>query len=143
MNIYHYNKVTGEYLGETEAKLDPLDKNPLIPANATEDKPPNAPAKKAVIRVGNAWELIDDFRGEIWFAGFGAPEEITGIGTPKGLTKNEPPSFTVIQPSPQEQNDQIARALANEGTRKLFEVLAEANGMNMGQLISAARSKNT
>lgn len=67
MKIYNYNNITGEYLFESDARISPLDGLPLIPAGATSIKPPETSEKKAIIFNGNSWDLVDDFRGEIWY----------------------------------------------------------------------------
>lgn len=60
MKIYHYNANTKEYMGEGKADLSPLDlllgqEVWLIPANATELKPPPHISKKDVVYINNEW----------------------------------------------------------------------------------------
>lgn len=82
MNIYHYDAVASEYLGVSQAKLDPLDKLPRIPAHATTDKP-SAPLLGSVMIFSNgAWSEAVDNRGTIYYDGDENPIEITGIGAP-------------------------------------------------------------
>lgn len=65
MNIYHYDQITGEYTGVSEAKLDPLELEInkqeiyLLPAFATFDKPPDIEDGKKIIMVRGAWLLVE------------------------------------------------------------------------------------
>ena len=67
MQIYNYDRVTKEYIGETLAEKDPekslkLDKFvPLIPACATLEKPLEAKEGYAVV-FNNGWEYVADNR---------------------------------------------------------------------------------
>lgn len=143
--LYHHHGVTGEYLGQSEARLDPIDKKPLIPANAVTEKPPAVPAKKKAVRVGGTsggWMAVDDFRGETWFKGHGKPVEITDLGTPQGMTRNEPQA-----PIPRKRNKAEIEATidalidGDSGWRMIIEALAENQGMDLPQLRAAAKSK--
>lgn len=59
-NIYHYDPVTGDYLGAGEADKDPLEPgNWLIPANATAVTPPAAIQGKRRVFDGQNWGLVD------------------------------------------------------------------------------------
>lgn len=60
MKIYHYHSITKEYLKEGEADISPLDllygeEIWLIPANATDIKPPPHISKKDVVFLNNEW----------------------------------------------------------------------------------------
>lgn len=59
MKIYHYHPVTKEYLGESIADESPLEKGVfLIPANATNKKPPSYAMALEVIRFTNGdWKI--------------------------------------------------------------------------------------
>lgn len=101
MNIYHYQPDTFEYLGTSEAKIDPLETAKagvpvyLIPANATKDQPPEAGTNQRARRNGDAWELVDDYRGqEYWNKDTGAKITITALGDaiPAGHTLQAPPA---------------------------------------------------
>ena len=69
MIIYNYDPITKEYIGECEAALDAAEskiqgKNIyLIPANATEIKPPKA-KKNEIAIYDNGWKIEADFRGQ-------------------------------------------------------------------------------
>ena len=69
MQIYNYDEKTKEFISEAVAELDPIEKKPLIPANATAIEPL---AKKDGFAVcfnekSQAWEYKKDLRGkEFW-----------------------------------------------------------------------------
>jgi len=42
MHVYHYDPTTGRYRGDSEARLDPREHTPLVPAHATLQDPPEA-----------------------------------------------------------------------------------------------------
>jgi len=101
MNIYHYHPDTFEYLGASEAKIDPLETAKaggqvyLIPANATTDQPPEAGTNQRARRNGDAWELVDDYRGqEYWDKDTAEKITITelGITIPNDCPKQAPPA---------------------------------------------------
>jgi len=101
MNIYHYHPNTFEYLGASEAKIDPLETAKagvpvyLIPANATTDQPPEAGLNQIARHNSGAWELVDDFRGqEYWDKDTGTKITITDLGMaiPNGYPTQAPSS---------------------------------------------------
>lgn len=99
MNIYHYHPDTYEYLGVSEAKIDPLEtvkageKVYLIPAHATTDQPPKVGSNQIARRTGDTWDLVDDYRGQTyWHKDTGAKITITAMGEtiPGGHATQEP-----------------------------------------------------
>lgn len=69
MLIYNYDPITTEYTGYSEADLDPAESKAqgkdvyLIPAYATDKKPPKAKANEVVI-YDNGWQIKADYRGK-------------------------------------------------------------------------------
>jgi hypothetical protein len=69
MKIYHYHHETGEFLGCTDASLDPLESKVqghdvfLIPAHAAEIAPPELQKGKARVFRNGEWLQIEDHRG--------------------------------------------------------------------------------
>ena len=65
MKIYHYDPNTKEYLGSSDARLDPLESSKqqgpiyLIPANATTIVPPPIPEGKTVLLDNKTWIEVD------------------------------------------------------------------------------------
>ena len=112
-NLYHYHKNTGEFLGSTTARLDPLEtikqgKNIyLIPGNATDQIPPEAQANEKAIYQDNKWLLISDFRGAIYYKANGTKITINSLGqiVPQGALLEPPPPLTL--PLTQNQLDKI------------------------------------
>jgi hypothetical protein len=80
MNIYHYNPVTKEYIGQSVADLDPIDKQPLIPAFATDIAPPTQGANQVAQWDGAAWVLVDDYRGQVFYDATGVEHKIDSLG---------------------------------------------------------------
>jgi len=66
MQIYHFNHETGEYVGSSEARLDPVAGTPVMPAFATSAAPPEPVVGKAIVidHDSGQWVLKDDLRGQ-------------------------------------------------------------------------------
>ncbi len=93
MKIYHFDE-KGLYLGESEADKSPLEKDVyLIPANATDTKPPTAGINQVAKFDGNQWALIPDFRGIKYWTADHVQHEITEAGQllPDDFYLNDPP----------------------------------------------------
>ena len=68
MKIYNYNKETGEFLSESEAKKNPLEKDKyLIPKNATKDAPLENKDGFARCFLNGKWEYVVDNRNKTYF----------------------------------------------------------------------------
>ena len=96
MNIYNYIEETGEYVGSSTARVNPLEEGKfLIPANATTIEPLAPKENFAVIFNGSSWEYIEDNRGTAYDAS--RPVEMRQIkvdylgALESGITKEEPP----------------------------------------------------
>lgn len=69
MKIYNYN-ASGFFICETDADIDPLESKKngenvyLIPAYATNIKPPDITVNQRLIFVDNAWEIEEDYTME-------------------------------------------------------------------------------
>lgn len=65
MKVYHYNPITKEFSGITEAKIDPLESKIqerfiyLLPAYATFDEAPACDTDRVAIYNGSEWEIVD------------------------------------------------------------------------------------
>jgi hypothetical protein len=70
MNLYHYHSETREYLGLSEARIDPLETVKaghevyLIPANTTTEEPPLVGSDQVAIMVGDGWTIEENHRGK-------------------------------------------------------------------------------
>ncbi len=75
MKIHNYDN-NGIYTTSNEATPDPIDGQPLIPANATDVAPPALAAGECAQWDGSAWQIITDLRGQpVWDTATG--EQIT------------------------------------------------------------------
>jgi len=86
--IYHVHPETGELLGEGEARLDPIDDCFLmIPAHATQAKPPVAGERQAAVLQGENWLLTPDYRGLVYSTADGSVGQCFELGElPEGFT---------------------------------------------------------
>lgn len=100
MQIHHYHNETGEYVGTTEAFLDPIEKTPLIPAYATNQAPPEIGVEQVAVFGGDSWTVKDDYRGKEYWS---ADKEYLGVvdfigSLPSGATTVKPlPSFEGVE----------------------------------------------
>lgn len=85
-NYYHYDSVTGEYLGLTPARLDPMetaiagdDVYMRPPSSACTDVPPVANINQVAVRRADAWVVVADHRGEVYWLADGSEHTITGL----------------------------------------------------------------
>lgn len=69
MKIYHYSRLDAEYMGESDAKLDPIDKHPRIPAFATTVSPPDVQLQpeESIAFIDGAWVVVNDYRNTTWY----------------------------------------------------------------------------
>lgn len=91
--FYSYRPDTREFCGSVVAEAHPLRADEwLAPAFSTPIAPPPAAANQKPIFGDDTWTLVDDFRGETWFAVDGRPVLIAGFGNPQadGLTRQRP-----------------------------------------------------
>ncbi|MBN4812540.1 tail fiber assembly protein, partial [Citrobacter braakii] len=71
-------KPDGEYIGFIDEFIPAT---AGLPAGAYIDEPPADEAGKAIIRVGDKWELVDDHRGEtVYSTESGQPIEVKAPG---------------------------------------------------------------
>lgn len=112
LRVYNYHPLSGVFLFEGEADKDQLDAdNWLIPANATDKKPPKQKSGYALAFKNDKWENVIDNRGLIYWLEDGGEHVITVIGEelPKGALTEKPVAEPVKLTS-----DQIEQLLATE-----------------------------
>ena len=102
MKIYFYSHETGELAGAGLADPDPMAAGEFLhPAFSTPVAPPVCGANQVPLFHGDAWLIVADHRGEVWFAGDGSHSEIVALGEPSllGLSPTAPPASppTVIE----------------------------------------------
>lgn len=102
--LYHYHRDTGEFMGETVARLDPKEQKPLIPANSTIKKPPAAAENQIAVFSSGAWSLVANHRGETWFD-FRTKIEIVDLGvTPDPSWTTDPVPLTLAEMTAEAHN---------------------------------------
>lgn len=99
MNIWTYDRGTGGLIAQQVAESNPLEAGEfLIPAFATDQAPPSAPAGQYPAFQGGVWVLVPDHRGETWWRGLGDPVTVMTIGDPASfsppLLASEPAATT-------------------------------------------------
>jgi len=95
MNIYNIHPQTGEYLNTGIADESPLEPGEyLIPAYATAIAPPSVLANQKAVFDGDAWSVLADFRGLVFYLADGSKHIITelGVSPPVGSTPTPPPA---------------------------------------------------
>ncbi len=140
--VYIYKEGTGEFLSIYEAHPNPLDGGFIEPTHSTSDPLPVAQDKKHPVRKNGVWELVDDFRGETWYRGRGNAVEITDLGTPKGLTKNEPDA-TNAELLTGRLNSYDSRLPNDEFIEAIADAITKGVPINANQLRMNGRNKIT
>lgn len=97
MKEYLFDRMTGEFIREQEACIDPLESRKLerdvwmISANGTTTPPPEQQDGYVVIWNGSAWEQIEDHRGAIVWKSYEESMEIKELGAiPEGWSAEQP-----------------------------------------------------
>lgn len=88
-----------------EAPLDPMRQQPRIPAGATSIKPPAVGEHEAARWASEAWEVVSDWRGHVYWTASGERHEITELGV-------EPPADALDAAPPEPLDDLAARKRA-------------------------------
>lgn len=96
--IYHADSLTGEFIGSGLADPDPMEPGKwLIPARAYREKPPEPGERKVAVWGENGWELIADFRGQVYSIMDGSAVQHHALGElPYGLTVNVRPGLDYV-----------------------------------------------
>lgn len=106
MKIYNYSALNGEFFGESEARKSPLEKDVfLIPAHATDIKPPVSDAGQVAVFAEDEWSLVDDDRGSDYWIGQNKYTKKDIGPLPDDAVTAEPPPL----PLTQEQIDRNAK----------------------------------
>lgn len=105
--VYHYHRMSGEYLSSSLADADPMESGRwVVPASATLVEPATTSEGFATVFVDGEWREVEDHRGEAWWDENGNPVDIDFLGDPadRGLTdvapepEPEPDPVTVVYP---------------------------------------------
>jgi len=118
LTVYNYHPSNGVFLSEGEAEQDQLDAdNWLIPAHATDKKPPKKKAGYALAFKNNKWQNVIDNRGTVYWLEDGSEHVISDIGEelPEGALTEKP--VIDLEPLTNEQiKEQRAIEYANPTT---------------------------
>lgn len=91
MKIYRYDALSGELLSSSEAIESPLEPGVfLIPAYATDKKPPQAKSGYALCFKEGVWGQVKDERGKTYYDNGGGEVKIEKLGQEKGLLESKP-----------------------------------------------------
>lgn len=104
--IYHYQPVTGEYLGEGQALRDPVEpEHYLMPADTTDQPPPEPGERQAAVfnPEGQEWSLVDDWRGHEYWTEDGQQHRIAALD-------QAPPDDALDEPPPPAPEDLAVKA---------------------------------
>jgi hypothetical protein len=107
MRIYDINPTDRTVINPAgrEAPLDPMRQQPRIPAGATSVEPPETGEHEAARWTGEAWEVVPDWRGHIYWLADGSRHEITELGI-------EPPTEALNEAPPEPLSDLAAHKRA-------------------------------
>jgi hypothetical protein len=120
-NVYQIDPVTREFVGVATAFENPmakLDGIPFnIPASCVEEEPPATRDGFAIVREGNVWTHVVDYRGKIAYATADKTLiRITDLGpVPDGYTLSEPGPYSKWVKN-KWVNDEDAKAAAEKAT---------------------------
>lgn len=85
MRIYSFDKLTGEYVGDTVAVQNPGfgeegQSEFLFPAQTTEIPPPSTTANQTACFASDKWEVVSDYRGSVGYTVDGGEVQINELG---------------------------------------------------------------
>ena len=90
--VYNFSPADGSFVGASSAVASPLEPGVWhYPAFSTTIAPPTPGAGQAAVFVDDAWDLVADHRGEIWYQADGAAVTIVGLGDPAAANLNAAP----------------------------------------------------
>jgi len=96
VRIYDINPTDGTVIDPAgrEAPLDPMRREPRIPAEATSIKPPTTSVDEAARWIGDRWKVVPDWRGHVYWLPDGSRYEITelDIEPPANALDEAPPA---------------------------------------------------
>ena len=129
MDIYHYHPATNEFIGTSEARLDPLETQKrgenvyLLPACATHLEPPVPGANEVAVFGDNMWSVTPDFRGTTYWLSDGSEHVINELGIPMpndALREKPTPPDTISEPTQADYEGAIQAMLDEAAKTKLY-----------------------
>lgn len=157
MIIYNYHPITREYIGYSQAELDPEEtaiqgkEIYLIPANATTAIPPKQKKDTCILWTGDSWLVVDDYRENYYKVDSDLNVlDITTVGdqdgfivVPKALgekIKANPENYVIDGDSIREKTEEEKQAEEKERINNLtmtpldFIKVLESFGLNIQQI---------
>lgn len=134
--VYKYDLETGEYQGEYQCQVSPLEPGKYLDdvPNTLKTAPPATAANEVACAVEGEWVVKADYRGQVFYKPDGTIVEIKDIGVlPDQQWLTEPPPPTVQQQidALKAEIDAIERAdLMNRRAREAFILQAEKIAMD-------------
>lgn len=131
MNVYNYHALTGEYISITQADESPLETGKyLVPAYAMLEPPPQPGNNQIAVSDGQAWRLVEDYRGTIYYMPDGSRHVINELGIKPPLDSTpippvKPPVALVCT------KYQICQALSQLGLRQNVESAVELGSQEL------------
>lgn len=110
--LYHTHPVTGEFVGSSLARLDPLEGLPVIPAHATLTPPPEAVQGHTAVFAEGVWTNVVDHRGQIFYRPDRTPVTIA-LGV-------EPEQDWTTEPAPL-SGPEIISGIKREAARRIAD----------------------
>lgn len=157
MDIYNYDRVTGEFINTEAARKRPLEEDVFaIPAYAAVDAPPEPFAGKSACYLtatgvspedyrDGAWLLVEDRRGQYYRAADGAPVYLDRLGVQpesEGLTALVPAENTLWDGAQWAPDTAKLKALANADIQRQIQVI-ELTEQPAAQRLFAIKGDNS
>ena len=107
MKIWDISPVDGTVINHDgrDCPLDPMNGRPKVPGNATTSPPPTTGENEAATFVGDAWTVVADWRGHVYWRADGSRHEISELGV-------EPPADALDEAPPEPLEDLADRKRA-------------------------------
>jgi hypothetical protein len=82
MQIYHFDRETGEFQHQSPTRLDPLTQLPVLPAHSTSAPPPVTAEGEAAVWDGGTgqWTIVEDHRGQTVYVGWESAGVVDYLG---------------------------------------------------------------
>lgn len=137
MKIYHYSRKTGELLGESQARENPLESGKyLIPAYATDVEPSEAGENEVAVfdETSQEWTIVADYRGQAFWDSDRNEHEISELGVepdPDWLTEDPGPSETELQQQFENKQESMITQLKNNANAVIESRFPQYHQINL------------
>lgn len=126
MQVFHYHPDTGEFIGQSAARPNPLEAGRfLVPRHATTQEVPKGEPDQVAVYEAGQWVARPDFRGVIYWTREGEERQIAQIGeTVPADALDAPPDLPA--PPPDLSPAQFAYMLALSGFGDVWDAMERA-----------------